>query len=72
MKTLVLRKIYDYLSFIRHELPNLFRVLDFDVESYLSVDDGLKVLLTAIDDEILQRQANRYFELSSESEDDKQ
>lgn len=72
MKTLVLRKIYDYISFVRHELPNLFRVLNFDIESYSSVDAGLKVLLTAIDDEILRRQVNKYFELSSESEDDKE
>lgn len=60
MKTLILRRIYEYLSFVRHELPNLFRVLGLGVEEFSSFDDSLKLLLSAIDDEILLRQFNLY------------
>lgn len=63
MKTLVLRKLYDYIAFIRFELPNLFRVLGAidDIDSYTRIDNDLKMLMTLIDDCILEREQSIYF-----------
>lgn len=71
MKTQLLRKLYDYISFFRHELPNLCRLLDFSVDAYSAFDSSLKIFLTAIDDEILKRQQHYYFELDSKYNLDK-
>lgn len=56
MKTNTLKKLYDYISYLRHNLANLCRVLDLSVEEYSILDSHLKSLLTSIDDLILTRQ----------------
>ena len=68
LKTLVLRKLYDYISFLRHELPNLCRVINLSVDDYSNLDSSLKSLISSIDDEILEREVNKYFEIDVKPE----
>lgn len=62
MKTSCLRKMYNYISYVRHNLANLFRVLGLSAEDYLNFDTSLKMLLHSIDDEILRRESDLYFD----------
>ncbi len=60
MKSNVLRKSYEYISFLRHNLADLCNSLGLSYEEFSILDSDLKSLLTSIDDLIFARQTNRF------------